>query len=102
MTRQREPSPLAELLQVAVPLWIATLESVEADPLDSPTWRRWRDTAEAEGIFLERTLYDGASPQTPSAFNALAKLIAALSFMPGGVWVFGRHWEARRGLMSDA
>jgi hypothetical protein len=90
MFRDREPSPLAE------PLWIATLESLEADPLDSPTWRRWRDTAEEEGIFLERTLYDGSSPQTPQAFNALAKLIAALSFMPGGVHVFGQHWEAKR------
>jgi len=26
-------------------------------------------------------------------FNAVAKGIAALAFCPGGVTIFGRHWE---------
>jgi len=32
---------------------------------------------------------------TASAFNALAEGIAILSFAPGGVKVFGGHWETK-------
>lgn len=32
--------------------------------------------------------------ETASAFNALAKGVAALAFAPGGVSVFGLHFEA--------
>jgi hypothetical protein len=43
-------------------------------------------------------LYRGKKKgETADAFNSLAKAIAILSFMPGGVTCFGQHWESTQG-----
>jgi hypothetical protein len=31
-------------------------------------------------------------------FNRVAEAIAIMSFCPGGVTLFGEHWEAKRGV----
>ncbi|MEK6609189.1 MAG: hypothetical protein AABZ30_16140 [Myxococcota bacterium] len=41
-------------------------------------------------------MFGGGKPgEVADLFNRTAKAIAVLSFAPGGVTVFGQHWEAQ-------
>ena len=81
---------LQATLEIAVPLWIEKLKQ------QSPEYRLERakahvDTIASKGdIILYRSKKTG---ETAAAFNALAEAIAVLSFQPGGVTVFGLHFE---------
>lgn len=90
------------LLEVAVPLWAMQLEQARARDGDdgfNALFRQWTDEewAEQEGVFSEALIYrDREEGKSARAFNALAKMIAAMSYVPGGVpfgnvrWVRGR------------
>lgn len=84
-------SLLAMSLQVAVPLWIHRLK-------DRPWSELTVMAAEASQIVAEKgdiILFKGKKKgETAAAFNALARGVAILSFCPGGVTLFGQHWEA--------
>lgn len=78
-------------LEAAVPLWI---ERLQAQPW-SEVERRAQvavDVVASKGdIILFRSSRKG---ETAEAFNRLAEGVAALSFAPGGVTVFGLHFDA--------
>lgn len=87
-------------LGAAVPLWIERIID------EGWTWPRVATEAQAAGqIVAEKgdvILYKSKKAgETAGAFNALAKGIACLAFAPGGVTVFGQHWEADVGRLAQ-
>jgi len=94
----RTEDTLPFLLEAAVRLRIMDLQAQD-DEAFYATWRAWTDPAVLAicGVWDEQILFGGAKRgATAMAFNALAKSLAALAFMPGGVSLFG-HYEAVRG-----
>jgi len=82
-------------LALAVPIWIRHY----ADFAISDSQRRSR--AAELAIFIaehgDNVLYQGAKPgETADAFNRLAEAIAIAAYQPGGVTIFGQHWNANR------
>ncbi len=78
-------------LQLAVPLWIERLRGRPWEHIQQRA-KVCSDTVAHRGdVILYRGKKRGESAE---AFNALAEGIACLSFAPGGVKVFGQHWEA--------
>jgi hypothetical protein len=88
-----------DLLDLAVPLWILKLQQLDDEAFEL-TWRRWLDEAEPSGVFSEVLPAGGAPGLAAQAFNALARSLAALAFVPGGVPFAGRRWEAQRSRRS--
>lgn len=82
---------LATSLQLAVPIHQLNLKSV---PLDQLLGR----TSESIHLLAEhgdKLLYGSKKPgEVAHLFNKTAEAIAILSFMPGGVKLFGQHWVA--------
>jgi hypothetical protein len=86
-------STLAVSLSGAVPLWAMKIR--QEHPSD---WDYIKARAEACSQVIaehgDNILFKSKKPgETARAFNALAEAIACLSFLPGGVTVFGQHWE---------
>lgn len=82
---------LSSTLCLAVPLWI--------DKLRHQGWeyvlQRARDCSQHVAEHGDVILYlSKKKGETAEAFNRLAEGIACLSFAPGGVKVFGSHWES--------
>ncbi len=78
-------------LSVAVPLWI---DQIRGWPESHRAERRaiCVDTITQYGDVL---LYKGKKKgESAEAFNRTAEGIALLAFAPGGVTIFGEHWEA--------
>ncbi len=77
-------------LDTAVPLWIHQFR-------DLPEEERFRMIREISPGFTERMEYvlHNQEGKTADAFNDLARAIALMSFLPGGVNCFGRHWETK-------
>ncbi len=82
---------LAGMLAVAVPLWIENVR-------DMPWKEKLERARECSQIVAEKgdvILYKSKKKgETAAAFNALAEGVAILAFAPGGVTVFGMHFEA--------
>jgi hypothetical protein len=85
-------------LELAVPLWISKLQY---KPMDY-VLERARECGQM--VASHGDIIQFKSPKssketvgTASAFNHLAEGIACLAFAPGGVTVFGLHWEAKHG-----
>jgi hypothetical protein len=93
--KREEGWALPMMLDATVPLWIETIKSL------TPEQRLERITElNSDGLDfclrMEYVLHKGPKEgDTAKAFNDLAKAIALLSFCPGGVHSFGRHWETR-------
>lgn len=86
----------SDMLDVAVPLYIAQLRGLPDEEFQA-TWRSWIDDSalEATGVFSEVLPAGGGRPgDAARAFNALAKALAAMSFVPGGVPFGTRRYEA--------
>lgn len=82
---------LAISLSAAVPIWIHDLQQ----RADLPEYSQQR-CPEISQIIAEkgdRLLYRKKG-ETAGVFNALAEGIALLAFAPGGVTIFGNHYEA--------
>lgn len=103
---EHEPGKLALIqssLSLAVPFHIFDMQNWD--------WERIKDSADACSLLIascgDQFLYktkrqvkqDGevVSVGTAAAFNAVAKGIACLAFAPGGVRIFGLHFDAARG-----
>lgn len=77
-------------LAVAVPLWVEDLKLMPWSYIQRRAKECSNVVAEKGDIILYRSGKKGASAE---AFNRLAEGVACLSFVPGGVTVFGQHWE---------
>ena len=88
---------LPGLLETAVRLQIMALQEMDAKLFKS-TWQMWtNDTYITEsGLWNESALFGGKEGEQASAFNAMAKAIACLAFVPGGITAFNQHYEAQR------
>lgn len=89
-----EPAPLLPALAVAVPMWIETLRLESWEHVRARAVACLDIIAEHGDNILYRSVKKG---DTAKAFSALAEGIAAASFVPGGITVFGQHWESRFG-----
>ena len=77
-------------LQLAVPLWIELLKKCGWNHILQRAKECSQVIAEKGDIILFRSKKKGESA---NAFNHLAEGIACLAFVPGGVKIFGSHWE---------
>jgi len=82
---------LATCLDAAVPLWIEQFRK-----LPEEEWQRMLDEINKDFSAKMECVIHRKEGETAQAFNDLARAIALLSFCPGGVTCFGRHWETRR------
>jgi len=84
---------LSIALSAAVPLWIIGLKEK-----GGPSSEDWAWLKEAQDILTnvgEGILYASKKKsETAKAFNAVAKAIAIMSFLPGGITLFNQHWES--------
>ena len=83
--------PLTTSLQVAVPLWQAQLKTVPMDQLLVKVREAGQLIAENGDKLLYGSKVKG---ETATLFNKTAEAVAVLSFLPGGITLFGQHWEA--------
>jgi hypothetical protein len=86
-------SLLKSTLYLAVPLWIEKLKKRDWDYIRSRASACGDVVAEKGDHILFRSKKKGDSAK---AFNALAEGVACLSFAPGGITVFGMHWESEK------
>lgn len=79
------------MLEVAVPLW-----QLEMCGLPECELRRMAEN-DCDVICMADALMGRAAGEKPgraaTAFNAVARGIAILSLLPGGVKIFGTHWR---------
>lgn len=90
---------LADALAAAVPLNIATL--VERGGPTSFDWSitlEFADVLAYQGDVLQ---FGGEKGEAAQLFNGLAEAIAVMSFYPGGITIFGQHYEAHLRAASD-
>lgn len=77
-------------LQAAVPLWQMKLQEKSWAHLQG------RLSVAQEVLFKSSEAllgFGGKKGEAAEAFNAVAEAIAILSFLPGGVTLFGQTWE---------
>jgi hypothetical protein len=89
-TKEDEVHPLTIALEAAVPLWIMKVEAWTED-------QRVAKAHEVGPILAEkgdRLMYGGKKGEAADLFNQVACGIACLAYAPGGVKVFGMHFEA--------
>ena len=84
-------SLLSSTLQLAVPLWIDQLRRQPWEYIQQRAEVCSQVVAEKGDIILFKSEKKG---ETAKAFNHLAEGLACLAFVPGGVKIFGGHWEA--------
>lgn len=94
-----EGDTLPIALDAAVPLWILQFREL---PPEERQKKLAEVTADDLCLRLEYVLHRGPKEgDTARAFNDLAQAIALLAFAPGGVRVFGRHWDAETLIPSE-
>lgn len=85
---------LPEMLAIAVPLYIQQL--VEKG---GPTGDDFKEANKLSAVLGERgdvLLFGGGKKgEAAEMFNGVARAIACLSFVAGGVTLFGNHWESK-------
>ena len=85
---------LPEMMVMAVFLRIKTLEQRGGPTAED--MRKVQETADMLGEHGDVLLHGGGKPgQCADLFNRTAHAIAVLAFAPGGVDIFGTHFEAK-------
>jgi len=84
---------LLNILEMAVPLWV--LEYKNKNISSKETQDEIKEIVSFLGEHGD-ALFFKQKDLTKDAFNKLAKGIAILSFAPGGVDLFGKHWDSSR------
>lgn len=85
--------PLSVTLEVAVPLHIMELECAGGPTVaDFTNLAGFADELGAKG---DQLLFGGKD--AAMLFNRLARAIAVISYCPGGITLFGQHWETPPG-----
>ena len=89
---------MADMMGMAVPLHIARLkEKGGPDAADMEKAQGLSDVLGERGdILLFGGGKKGKKGEVADMFNGTAAAIAVLAFVPGGVTLFGQHWEAER------
>lgn len=86
---------LTVALEAAVPLW--QLRIVQRDGPNDTDWYRCREFAWDIASYGDRLMFRESKPKegpsTAEMFNRLAECTAIMSFLPGGITLFGRRWE---------
>ncbi len=83
-------------LNAAVLLWILSLKE-KGGPTDGD-WAWLKEARDILGETGEAILFPVKKKgETDRVFNAVAKAIAILSFVPCGIEIFGHHWESKKG-----
>lgn len=86
-------SHLAIALSGAVPLYIIEFQAQGGPSPDD--YQRASAFGDTLGEHGDKLLFGGGEPgQSAQLFNGLAHSIATLAFLPGGVSIFGQHWDA--------
>jgi hypothetical protein len=83
---------LAQMLAVAVPLWQEQLREQPWEDIQRRAGEINKILAEKGDLLFFRSKKKG---ETAKIFNQTAEGIALLSFVPGGVSLFGQHWETQ-------
>ena len=86
--------PLTDSMQIAIPLWIGKLKK---QPLDEILRRITEQSASLPELLStkgEVMIFGDENKKGDAAemFNRTAEAVALMSFLPGGISVFG-HWE---------
>jgi hypothetical protein len=81
---------LVPALQCAVPLHIQDVRGWTAEQRVAYC-REHADTVASQGDVLQ---FGGKKGEAAKLFNILARCLACLAYQPGGVKLFGCHWEA--------
>jgi hypothetical protein len=85
-------NPLSEALAAAVPLFIERLQ--ERGGPSAVELARMHDLSTALGERGDVLIFGGGRKgEQAELFNRTAEALAILSFLPGGVTLFGSHWE---------
>ena len=106
---EHEQRLLCDLLSLAVPLWVQrwrdegrTLGDIMSFGSDAVIFAHhatallWATRGEAKAPRLrDGTPARERARSTPEVFNMLARGVAAMSFRPGGIHIFGGHWESK-------
>jgi hypothetical protein len=92
--RRDEGWLLPMMLDAAVPLLIHEIQSKGGPDEDDQRFMREMDSANSNlCLRMEYLMHKGPKEgDTARVFNDTAKVIAILSFCPGGVTLFGRTW----------
>jgi hypothetical protein len=83
---------LCATLECAVPLWV---ERVRGTPWTQRIARGHELAERLMGPGGEMVMFRGKPGESAARFNDLAEAVAILSFAPGGITVFGLHFENR-------
>lgn len=87
----RQPKPLAESMPAAIERYIEFLRKLDPKEFQQTT-QEWLKVANATEA-AEAMLYPGADPDLhDEQLHIFARATAVLSFVPGGVTLFGREW----------
>jgi hypothetical protein len=90
-----ESTLLVDMLDMAVPLWILRFQEYSFE--DRLAAMKELDAGGDLCLRMEYLIHKGPKEgDSAKAFNDTAKVIALLAFQPGGVDMFGRHWESKR------
>lgn len=92
-------SPLADALGASVPFLIHDL--VERGGPSSWEWSETKEYADVLAYQGDGLMFGGKKGEAATLFNRLAKAVAVLAFMPGGISMFGTHYEAHLRAASD-
>lgn len=85
-------SLLALSLDAAVPLWVYRYKKLGGPcSVDYERVREFSDVLASRGDVLQ--FGGGKKGEVAGLFNQLAEALAVMSFLPGGVEIFGRRWE---------
>ena len=85
---------LSMMMQVAVPLRIEQMKS-KGGPSDEDR-KRATETSSIIGERGDILLFGGGKKgEAADQFNRTAEAVAVLAFCPGGVTIFGAHFEAK-------
>lgn len=91
MSEQFNHHPLKDFTALAVPLWIERCKSVPFDQLQAKVQNASDELGSKGDELLFKSKKKGESARL---FNLYAESVAVLSFVPGGVTIFGHHFEA--------
>lgn len=83
---------LVLMLQLAVPLWIKEVQSLTPDARFA-LLEGAADAIASRGDVLQ--FGGGKKGEAAELFNILARALAVMAYVPGGVRFAGNHWEAK-------
>jgi len=95
MNQATQDHPLAIAMGAAVPLHIMQLQ--EKGGPDAADMKRAQETSDMLGERGDVLLHGGGKKgESSDLFNRTAHTVAVLAFVPGGIDIFGQHFEAVR------